>query len=459
MTASERPSSPSSTQVGFLGQRRACWATLIFAGFGLGCATDRRAVDDVPLEELLPEPVVVDFGTLHQRITGFGASSAWTAPTMSEEMADRFFSEEDGLGLSLLRIQIKPSGESFELETAQLATARGARVWAAPWSPPGEWKTNGMARFGGSLLPEYYDDWAESLARFAESMTDGGVPLLAISAQNEPDYAAEWETCEWTPEALATFIGDHLGPALEARGLDTPVLAPETANWGSFARYGDAILGNAKARDFVSAVATHSYSGSAFAYETPGEHGKEIWETEVSDPGSAEGPPMDTGLRTARLIHDHLTVANANAWHYWWLVPRLDSETETTGALLDLELQLTRRGYALGHYSKFVRPGFVRVSASDTTTTGSYASAYIHPETGRFAIVAVNERRGDVEQTFEFEGGSPEQVTPWVTSADVALAEQPELRVRGNSLTVTLEARSMVTLVGSLGDAPPPDAG
>lgn len=425
-----------------------------------GCATERRPEEAPPIEETLPEKVIVDFASTHQRITGFGASSAWTAPNMSEAIADLFFSEE-GIGLTLLRIQIKPNGESYEVETARLASARGARVWAAPWSPPGEWKTNGESINGGSLLAERYEDWAESLANFAARMKDEGLPLLALSAQNEPDYAADWDTCEWTPDALATFIGDHLGPALAARDLDTPVLAPETANWGTLARYGDAILGHPKARDFVSAVATHSYSGSPFPYEGPTRHGKELWETEVSDPGSADGPAMDSALRVARLIHEHLTVANANAWHYWWLIPRLDVMVESTSGLLDLNLKMTRRGYALGQYSRFVRPGFVRVSTTDTTRTGTYASAFIDPESRRFAIIAVNERRGEVEQTFEFEGGLPHTVTPWLTSEAAAIEAQPELELdEDGSLTLLMEPRSIVTLVGTLEGAPSPrDAG
>lgn len=433
-----------------------CVAIALF--LSAGCATERRAEDEQRALDEPHEELVIRFDRPRQRITGFGASSAWTAPNMPDAMADRFFSEEHGLGLSLLRIQVKPEGTSFEMETARLAAARGAKIWAAPWSPPADWKTNGQTMHGGSLLDERYDDWAASLADFAEQMTAAGLPLLALSAQNEPDYSAEWDTCLWTPEQLASFVGDYLGPAIRERGLDTPVLAPESANWGSFERYANAILEHDEARDFVGAVATHSYGGTAFSYEEPGEHGKEIWQTEVSDPGSAEDPEMDSALRTARMIHEHLTIANVNAWHYWWLVPNIYPDApETTGGLVNQDYALTRRAYALGQFSKFVRPGFRRVDTTDTRRSGTFASAYVDGDSDRVTIVVVNEKRESVERTLELRGGRLGELATWLTSEDAALEESEPVRAEGNRLTLELEPRSIVTLVGQL--VPERDAG
>lgn len=434
----------------------------ILGGFACaGCATERRPIDDdEPVARTARQDLVIRFNRRHQRITGFGACSAWTAPNMPDALADRFFSEADGLGLSLLRIQIKPEGTSLELDTARLAAERGARIWAAPWSPPGAWKTNGEAVNGGSLLESHYGDWAASLADFAEHMDAEGLPLFAISAQNEPDYSATWESCLWEPEQLAAFIGDYLGPALRDRGLDTPILAPESANWGSFERYASAILDNEKARDFVSAVATHSYGGSAFGYDEPSQLGKEIWQTEVSDPGSADDPEIDSALRVARMIYEHLTIADANAWHYWWLAPNVYPEApETTSALLNQEYQLTRRAYALGNYSKFVRPGFVRVDTTDTRSSGTFASAYLDPNSDRVVIVLVNEKHSAVDQKIEIRGGQLGELTPWVTSADAALEERDPISGGRDVLRVVLDARSIVTLAGELLPLDAPDAG
>jgi len=169
-----------------------------------------------------PGPVEVDLTQAYQRIDGFGASSAWTATNISDALADQFFSPELGIGLSLLRVQIKPAGNTTELGTARKAAARGAKVWAAPWSPPAEWKDNGSTINGGSLLDEHRADWANRLATFASTMAAEGIPLVAISAQNEPNYEATWDTCLYTPAQLVTFVRDFLGPALAAQNLTVP---------------------------------------------------------------------------------------------------------------------------------------------------------------------------------------------------------------------------------------------
>ena len=213
--------------------------------------------------------LVVQLGSVRQTIDGFGASSAWTAQSISDAQADLFFSPTTGLGLSLLRLRIAPTGNTWETATAKKAVARGVTVWATPWSPPGAWKTNGTDNNGGSLLPGYYDDWAARLALFASNMAAAGVPIAALSAQNEPNWTAEWETCRWTPAELTTFVRDYLGPALVARGVATRVLAPEAINWDTIDDYANPLVADATARSYLHAVATHSYGGSAWAYAAP----------------------------------------------------------------------------------------------------------------------------------------------------------------------------------------------
>ena len=94
---------------------------------------------------------------VRQTIDGFGASSAWTSPALSNAQSDALFSPHDGpravaasyahrAQRHLLRKWSPPS----------VPIARGARVWATPWSPPAEWKSNNDVNNGGNLLPERY---------------------------------------------------------------------------------------------------------------------------------------------------------------------------------------------------------------------------------------------------------------------------------------------------------------
>ena len=393
-----------------------------------------------------PQPVQVALENQHQVIAGFGASSAWTAPSLTDAEADQFFSPATGIGLSLLRLRIAPDGTT-ELATAQSAAARGVSVWAAPWSPPAEWKDNNSTSNGGSLIVADAQAWANRLAGFAANMAAAGVPLVALSAQNEPNFhTPTWDTCVFTPPQLVAFIRDNLGPALAAQGLTTPILAPETKDWTTFESFADPILDDAQAAAYVSILAAHAYGGFPFVYQRAQAAGKQVWETEVYDQTTkGSDPGIDSGLAVAQLIHDHLVYGEVNAWHYWWLKPRTSSEN---GALAGGDGQLTRRAYVVGNWSRFVRPGFVRVDATPSPQYFVYVSAFADPASGRMVIVAINSGTADAEQVFSIPGSGLGAVTPWITSADFALAPTDPVPIADAEFTFVLPKRSVTTFVG-----------
>jgi len=392
-------------------------------------------------------PVQVALGTQHQVIAGFGASSAWTAASLTDAEAEQFFSPDTGLGLSLLRVRITPDGTTDELATAQIAAARGVAVWAAPWSPPAEWKDNSSTINGGSLIASQAQAWADRLAAFAAQMAAAGVPLLALSAQNEPGYKAAWETCVYTPAQLVAFIRDNLGPALTVQGLATPILAPETPNWNNFAKFADPILADAQSAAYVGILATHDYGGLPYLYAPAQAAGKQVWETEVADSAKGSDPGIDSGLRVAQLIHDHLVTGEVNAWHYWWLKPRMD-DPPGNGALTSIDGQLARRAYALGNWSRFVRPGFVRVDVTPNPQAWVYVSAFADPVSGRVVVVAINQASVDADQVFSLPGAVLTSVTPWITSADLALAPAAPVALTDAAFSFALPSRSVTTFVG-----------
>jgi glucuronoarabinoxylan endo-1,4-beta-xylanase len=338
---------------------------------------------------------------------------------------------------------------------------RGARVWAAPWSPPGEWKDSGTAENGGSLLPERYEDWANRLASFVTDADAASVPLLYLSAQNEPNYVANWETCRWSEIELTRFMRDHLGPAVEALGLGTQLLAPETQDWLTLESFGNIILADGAASAHVGAIAVHGYGGEAFSYGAPSAAGKELWVTELDDklPGESDSdfdPTMTSGLKVARKLHDDLTIASVNAWHYWWIMPRTDLPLTSNGALTDGEA-LTRRAYVMGNYSKFVRPGFSRVRATGAPRRDVLVSAYRDAAAELLVIVASNLSTTDIAQRFAIEGAKADSATPWITSDELALEEQPPTEIVDGTLDFTLPARSVTTFVADIGNIAEPE--
>jgi glucuronoarabinoxylan endo-1,4-beta-xylanase len=394
-----------------------------------------------------PGPVEVDLTQAYQRIDGFGASSAWTATNISDALADQFFSPELGIGLSLLRVQIKPAGNTTELGTARKAAARGVKVWAAPWSPPAEWKDNGSTTNGGSLLDAHRADWANRLATFASSMAAEGIPLVAISAQNEPNYRATWDTCLYTPAQLVTFVRDFLGPALAAQNLTVPVMAPETQGWDEFARFANPLMADSATVGMLGPIAMHHYGGAPYEYEPAKMAGKVLWQTEVSDDKVVMtlDRTIDSGLRVAGMIHDNLVYGNVSAWHYWWLMP---GSGDGNGALT-VNMTLLPRAYALGNWSRFVRPGFVRVAATPLSQQYLHLSAFHDSASGRIVVVAVNQKYNALSQDFTIAGGTVTELTPWLTAEGTNLQEQGAVFVVDGKFTAVLPARSVTTFVGT----------
>ncbi len=86
-----------------------------------------------------------------------------------------------------------------------------------------------------------------------------GVPLYAITPQNEPDWPATWDGCLYTAQEMVTFIGEHLGPEFEQRGLETLIVAPDTAHLSNLPPRAQALVGNANVMKYLDGISTHPY--------------------------------------------------------------------------------------------------------------------------------------------------------------------------------------------------------
>jgi glucuronoarabinoxylan endo-1,4-beta-xylanase len=406
---------------------------------------------------------------LQQRISGFGASSAWTAGDLTDTDADRLFAVDKGVGLTLLRVRIAPSGcspqDPCELATAQKAQARGATVWATPWSPPAAWKSNGSLNYGGTLLPEHEDDWANLLVTSVQWMQSQGVTLAEVSAQNEPTTGnVNYESCVYTPATIDEFIGNHLAPAFQAAGLPTRIMAPETQGWNEFYSFEGTLVGDQTAWPSVGVVATHQYNGAPRLYAAIAQAGKELWETETADPVKTTDPGIGSALRVASMIHASLVNANVSAWHYWWI-----NSADNQGLLIPQGPGASgtpvKRLYAMGNFSRLVRPGFYRVNATANPGPQVQVSAYYDDPSKQLVIVAINQNTTPVTQKFRLDGVVAGSWTAWVTSAASDLAtpagDPPSTAIAAASdFTYVLGAQSITTLQGIVagsGPAVPPD--
>lgn len=401
--------------------------------------------------------VLVETDAVQQTIDGFGASSAFFSKNISDAEAQFLFSKETGIGLSLLRVSIAYHAPvTPEIETAKKASAWGAAVVAAAWTPKPEWKTNGKVsgQPDAHLKVEHYPEYAAFLASFAETMRDQGVPLFALTPQNEPDYPAAWDGCLWTPSELTTFIGKHLGPELERRGLIVKIVAPDTASLHKAPEYVSALLSDADAVKYLGGLSTHPYGrlqlGRWFMQQV---YGLALWQTEYSQerPGAPPDPTMTSALAMARVLHDHLTELSVAVWNYYNLTAvdahyREDKKRQNP-ALIQDGVRF-KRAYALGNFAKFVRPGFQRVAATPEPASNVLVTAFKSDD--RIVIVAVNANPLPTTQTFRIRGklrGKLVETVPWVTSERLSLAEQPPVAITGKSFRYALSPRSVTSFV------------
>jgi len=406
-----------------------------------------------------PAVVTIDTGTQHQTMDGFGASDAFLGKALSAAQVSAFFDPTDGIGLSLLRIGIDASGTPLgagAYADAMAAHAFGVRVWAAPWSPPGADKSNGSEIDGGTLNPSAYASWASALAGFATTFQQTtGFSLYALSAQNEPDFTAPYPSCVYSPSQMAAFV-KVLGPQLASLTPPVLLLAPEPDVWDELwgdNGYGTALLGDSAASAAIGIMATHDYGHMNDAVPTrpppPAGLGQPLWETEVSDETAAD-VDIGHGIQVAIWIYAAVTTGGASAWHYWQLV---NGDMTDGEGLLAWTGDLTnppKRPYTVGNFSKFVRPGYVRVDTNGGVPPDVWIASFQNPADGTLAVVAINAGMTDVPLAATVGATpSPAQVTPWLTSATDNLAAQTPIALSAGTFQATLAAQTVTTFVGT----------
>lgn len=394
-------------------------------------------------KRLLMAAATVDFGDVHQTIDGFGASSAWMWGSIPQAALDQLYNPQTGAGLSLLRSRITPAGWSSEWEMMQQTNAYGVRVWSTPWTQPREWKSNHDTNNGGTLLASHYQDYANLLADYVADMQGKGVPMYAVSLQNEPNWKPDYESTIWTADEFAAFL-PYVGQTFASRGLTTKILLPESLNW-EFSLAAK-VMADPNLAKYVGILAAHNYGETPGSYKPVAIAGsKPVWETEFTS--FATSSELSTALDTANDIHQAMTDANAAAWHYWWL------NAGDNAAVMGSGWQPTKRLWAMGQYSRFVRPGWVRVGGSDDG--GLDVTSFKDPASGKFAIVVVNSGGTAITEKFTLKGLSAASVTPYVTSAAEDLARHASIPVAGGTgFTQTIGANSIITFYGVSSAAP-----
>ena len=391
----------------------------------------------------------VDTAITYQAMVGFGAAitdaAAWLiqtklSPIRREALLQDLFGRGNGIGLSFTRLTIGasdfsrthytfddvPASETdsalahFSIDANRadvlpvvkraLAINRDLRVMASPWTAPAWMKTT-RSLIKGTLRADAYPVFAEYLRRYVQAYQAEGVPIFAITLQNEPHFEPEnYPGMRLTPVQRATLIGQHVGPMFDRAGIATRILDWDH-NWDE-PESPLAVLEDSTARRYVAGVAWHCYNGDVAAQTLvhAGYPEKEVYFTECS--GGQWAPNWSDNLvwyvRT-------LIIGSTRGWAkgvlLWNLAldesygPHLGGCGDCRGVVtIDSRTGAVTRNeeyYALAHASRFVRPGARRIAS--TTGVGSLETVAFRNTDESKVLIVVNTAKA--RRTFAVRSG------------------------------------------------------
>lgn len=396
-------------------------------------ATTIPVVDEVPTSR----SIVVDTTQRYQTMDGFGFSltggSAMLLNTKLDankrkDLLTELFGTQ-GIGVSYLRIsigasdldelvfsyndlppgQVDPELKNFSLsyDTLHLipvlkeilAINPNIKIMGSPWSAPVWMKDNGKAK-GGKLLPKFYAAYANYFLKYLQQMKKEGIPIDAITIQNEPENPNNTPSMVMTAEEQTDFIKNHLGPAFEKNNLATKIILFD--HNADHPEYPITVLNDTVANKFIDGSAFHLYLGEVDALSKvhDAHPDKNIYFTEQWTSGNGEfGGDLRWHVK-------NLIIGASRNWSKtvleWNLAadPKFNPHTEDGGCTLCLGAltmgeEVTRNVsyYIIAHASKFVPPGSVRVGS--TMTEGLPNVAFLTPD-GKVVVIVLND--GDQSQ-------------------------------------------------------------
>ncbi len=440
----------------------------------------------------------------YETIEGFGINTALSSNSIP---ISTMFSTTgaDGIGLSILRIGMNSDGSLTGTGVSDAKKADpNVKIIGSCWSAPPNCKSNGKTTDGGYLLDSCYDSWATTIANFAKQQN-----MYAMSIGNESDFAScpgnpvctdSYDTMTYTAKQMVAWV-KVAGAKIKQVSPNTKVIAPEASEWihvwsnlsgtgslvsshpdssdpmkcGCFSNtitadkeatcaqncldgngydYGHWLWKDQAAWSSFDILGLHEYDSQiAFAWPADvngGKRDKEVWQTEMSGvmhwPEQGPSTDINNGIAVAGWIHSALTVGEASAWLYWWYQALYQDDNEGL-ALTKSGGTIAKRYYTMGNYSKFVRPGYVRVDIADASAD-VLLSAYKSADGKTIVIVAINKGTGAASPTIGFAGGTaPTSCTPTVTSASSNLKDGTAVTVTDGLLTTSLASKTVTTYV------------
>jgi glucosylceramidase len=379
--------------------------------------------------------VWVESAKTFQVMEGFGGafteSSAVTwqglSPAGKQKVLRDYFDQSQGHGYTLCRVHMNSCdfalGNYAHLETpddvnltsfnidrdrqallpfikaAQQVAKQPIKLLASPWSPPAWMKSNGQMNQGGHLLPQYRQAWARCYVRFIQEYALEGVPIWAVSVQNEPAATQTWDSCIYSAEEERNFVRDFLGPELAQAGLGHIKIVIWDHNRDHLVQRASTVYQDPEAAKYVWGAGFHWYGEHHFEQVQLTHDAwpdKQLLFTE----GCQEGGPH-TGSWALGERYAHNIINDLNRWTVGWidwnLVLDETGGPNHVGNLCSAPILVDRANdalmhqssyYYLGHFSRFIKPGSRRVLCA-SSRHDLECTAFVNPDRS-VAVVVMN---------------------------------------------------------------------
>jgi len=422
--------------------------------------------------------VNVDVTEEHQVIRGFGGMvhNQWQGGGgLSEADAKLAFGTGDGqIGLNTLRIPVYANSSDFnkEVNAAKYAKAVAGDdfiLYATPWTSP-------YAGANQHMASSNYQKYVDHLNSFNDYMKNQGVPLYAISISNEPDWCGEW-AC-WSADEIYNFTK---GYADKMRKNGAKVISTESFRYDK--NLYNKVLNDANALKNWDILGAHFYASDRrtgdnfFQYSLADQKKVERWMTEHYTESQGSGNDWRTIRNTGDQanqnkrdtvnamdlgyeIHRAMVVGNFNQYT-WWYIRRcygliMEKDFGNKLQIPQNEIgKVSKRGYVLSQFARFVRPGAIRVGATANPEKEVFASAYKSKDGDSVIVVLVNRDYAKTKEvTVKVQGADVQSFHVYTTSQEKNAKYEGEVEVKNGSVTITMDPGSsnfkdcIVTLVG-----------
>ncbi|MBL3658697.1 glycoside hydrolase family 30 protein [Fulvivirga sediminis] len=386
----------------------------------------------------------VNGDSVFQQMDGFGYTltggsarhiSQMDSMARKRLLTNLFHTDSLGIGVSYLRVSIGASDldpkpfsyndlpigeEDFDLKNFSIDQDRThlipvlkqileinpeLKIMGSPWSAPAWMKDNEDTR-GGSLKPECYESYAQYFIKYIEAMKAEGIPIDAITIQNEPLHPGNNPSMFMPAEQQADFVKNHLGPAFEKRGVATKIIAYD--HNADRPDYPISIYEDSLASQYIDGAAFHLYNGDIDTLSSLHEAypDKNLYFTEqwVGAPGDFAN---DFKWHTREVV-----IGGARNWCKtileWNLSsnPELKPHTDRGGCDRCLgavtiegnEVVNNPAYYVIAHASKYVKAGAHRVHSNEV---GGLPNVAFKNESNDLVLIVLND--GEEEHEFNIE--------------------------------------------------------